>query len=129
MEHEVHAGEHRLLQGVRGLVGGLGVGGLRRAQAAAAAEGHSEAAGERGGDEEHETRLRRAEGRRSGLHGDGAAEGAEDHRRAGTHELGKGHAGQRLGEELGAGAGHGDRRHRSRENEWGDTTVAWLCRA
>jgi hypothetical protein len=65
--------------------------------------------GELPGAQQADRRLRRAEGRRPGLHVDVGQERAEDHRAAGPDELRQRDAGQRLGELL---------RQRGRDRHW-----------
>ena len=117
VQHEVHAGEHRRQHGLGRFIGGLRIGDLGGAEAAAGAEGYAEPPRERRHDVEHQRGLGCAEGRRAGLHRHRRREAAEDHRCAGVQELHERHARERLGQGLGGGAGDGHRRHRTRQDE------------
>ncbi len=109
MQHEVHAGEGRRLQRVGRLVGSLGVGNFRCTQPTAAAKRNTEATCQRCGDEQYQRGLRRAEGRRAGLHRHRRSKGAEDHRGTGPDQLHVSHPRQRLRQDLRQRAGHGNR--------------------
>src|SRR3954452_1950081 len=120
VQHEVGAGENGWQQRRRALVRGLRVGDLRRRQRAARAERHTETAGQRGDGVQHDRRLGRTEGRRTGLHGHRRGERAEDHRRTGSYQLRERHAGQRLGQCLRGDTGRGGGGHGAGEDEGGD---------
>ena len=118
MQHEVHSRQRGRLQGVGRFIRRLGVWNLRRAQSAAAAERHAQAARQLPCAIENQAGFRGAESRRSRLHRHGSGEGAEHDGRPGPDELDIGHARQRLGKNLCQRAGNGHRRHCSGEQEW-----------
>jgi hypothetical protein len=68
MEHKVHPGQHGVLQGVGGLIGGLSIGYLAAAEPTATAEWDTEPSGQSSDDIEYKLWLRGAEGGGSGLH-------------------------------------------------------------
>jgi hypothetical protein len=97
---EVGTGQEGGQQRHQRLVGGLRVGGLRRVQPAAGAERQTVVPGQLTGAQQAEGGLRRAEGRRAGLHIDVGQERAEDDRATRPDQLGQRDAGQRLGQLL-----------------------------
>ncbi len=102
---------------MRAFVRRLRVGGLGAAQRAAGAVRDAEATRQLPARERDEGRLRRAEGRRARLHGDGAGEHAEDHRRARPVELARAGPRQHFRQHLRDGAGRRHRAHRACQDE------------
>ena len=113
----VHPGEKARLQGEGAFIGGLGVGDLGSGDGAAgAAHGHPQPARQLRGDGDALQGFRRAEGRRAGLHGDGADEGSHGAGRAGPEELHQRQPGHGLGELLGQRACQPHRPHGARQD-------------
>ena len=120
MQHEIRAREHRRVQRIRAFIGGLRIRDLGGAKRSAGAERQPEPARKLCRAIGDERGLRRPEGRRARLHRDGGGESAEEHRRAGAHELREGRASQYLGEDLRQRPGHRHRAHRPGKDEGRD---------
>ena len=117
---EVRPGEERRQERHQRLVRGLGVDGLRRVEAAAAAPGQSEAPRDLTGAEHAHPRLRRAERRRARLHVGVTQKRSEHDGAAGADQLRQRDAGERLGDLLDERRRQRHRRHRAHQQERSD---------